>query len=300
VPSRIVIVVNKWWEADPFCGALVNDRARPPTLTNIRASNYPATRLPRPPAGAPRPADPPVVPRLACQLADATVEVWCLEELMNPAENSSSSAEKARVLGPALASGPAPDLVVAIGTAGSPSHVRSNGSVVIGSQTFVHDPKAGVADRTGLWTPPQPDQVVVSPFPARKLVQADEQARYAAEARFLKPPIDPAATPLIVAGTGLISVSVVNITNYDDYVWADREAIDTFRAHSTSGQVGSVETTHGVIRAASNAPFLFVSGLTDTEGLFDYQVTARVYAQNFVAAHNAAIALLWLLPSLAR
>ena len=60
----------------------------------------------------------------------------------------------------------------------------------------------------------------------------------------------------------------------------------------------SVETTHGVIRSLSEAPFLYVSGITDTEGLFDFEVTPRVYAQNHVAAHNAAIALVWLLPEL--
>lgn len=55
-----------------------------------------------------------------------------------------------------------------------------------------------------------------------------------------------------------------------------------------------------MIRACSNAPFLYVSGIVDMEGLFDYQVTPRWYAQNFVGAHNAAVALAFLLPELAR
>jgi hypothetical protein len=93
-------------------------------------------------------------------------------------------------------------------------------------------------------------------------------------------------------------LGVVNITNYDDYVWADARAVEAFKVAASAAQIGSIETTHGVIRSVSPAPFLFVSGITDTEGLFDYQVTPRVYAQNFVAAHNAGLALSWLLPTL--
>jgi hypothetical protein len=58
-----------------------------------------------------------------------------------------------------------------------------------------------------------------------------------------------------------------------------------------------METTHGIIRELSDpAPFLFVSGITDTVPYFDMQVTPRLYPQNFVAAHNAGVALAWLLP----
>ena len=62
--------------------------------------------------------------------------------------------------------------------------------------------------------------------------------------------------------------------------------------------MASIETTHGIIRAASAAPFLFVSGITDTVGRFDLEVTPRVYAQNVVAAHNAGVTLAWLLPGI--
>jgi hypothetical protein len=307
--KRVLIMANKWWEADPLCGVLIHDRARPAALTNFRYLRYPAPRPVKPKPTDPRPPDPKPEPRLVFDCAGAaSVELWCLEELMNPAENSSSTLEKARVLAGAISYGgaAAPDLFIAFGTAGSREGVQVNGSVVIGRRVFIHDPRAHVHDRTGMWTPPQPDQLIDSAYPAQLLARLDEQARYSAEARLLKCPVSPADPPLTFVGNGFASLGVVNITNYDEYVWADGEAIATFQAAmaaafktaSPVAQVGSVETTHGVIRSASESPFLFVSGITDTEGLFDFQVTPRVYAQNFVAAHNAGVALAWLLPGI--
>lgn len=306
VGKRLLIMANKWWEADPLCGVLIHNKARPSALTNFRYLHYPAARAVIPKPGAPRPPDPVAQPRIIFECAGATVEVWCLEELMNPAENSSSSLEKARVLAGAINYGEAPSLVIAFGTAGSREGVHINGSVVIGRRVFIHDPRASVPNRAGMWTPPHPDQLVDSQYTKDMLGKLDEQARYAAEARFIPCPVAPASPPLVMLGNGFASLGVVNITNYDEYVWADKEAEDSFqsvvgkafKAVEPVAQIGSIETTHGIIRSASEAPFLFVSGITDTEGLFDYQVTPRVYAQNTVAAHNAGVALAWLLPSL--
>lgn len=307
MPSkRILIMANKWWEADPLCGVLIHDKARPASFTNFRYLRYPAPRAVKPKPGAPRPPDPKAEPRIIFECAGATVEVWCLEELMNPAENSSSSLEKARVLPGAINYAAAPDMVIAFGTAGSREGVHTNGSVVVGRRVFIHDPRAGAPDRKGMWTPPLPDQLVDSSYPSASLGKLDEQARYAAEARFIPCPVTAAEPPLVMLGNGFASLGVVNITNYDEYVWADKEAEDSFqrvaaeafKAARPVAQIGSIETTHGIIRSASESPFLFVSGITDTEGLFDYQVTPRVYAQNTVAAHNAGVAIAWLLPSL--
>jgi hypothetical protein len=45
----------------------------------------------------------------------------------------------------------------------------------------------------------------------------------------------------------------------------------------------------------SDAPFIFVSGLTDRLGYFDQDLGPRTVAQNFLAAHNAGIAVVWTL-----
>ena len=296
--KRIAVFANKWWEADPLCAVLIHDKARPGAYTAFKYLTYPAPRAVKPPAGA-RPQNPPSDPRLTCECAGAQVEIWCVEELMNPAEPSSSSLEKSRVLKGAFKKRGVPDLVVAFGTAGSAdTNVTLNGSVVIGRKVFVHDAFGDRADRSGLWQPTSPDAVVDSTLPGGFLNKLDQEARPSAEARMLTSPIDPGIPPRVLIGNSLVSVGVVNVTDYGDYTWADAEALDAFGHLEHPGRAASVETTHGVIRDSSTAPFLYVSGISDSEGLFDCQVTPREYAQNFVAAHNAALALVWLLPSM--
>jgi hypothetical protein len=55
-----------------------------------------------------------------------------------------------------------------------------------------------------------------------------------------------------------------------------------------------------VIRSASNAPFLYVSGYVNGVGQFQQQTAKNTYAQNFAGAHNAGVALAWLLDELAQ
>jgi hypothetical protein len=114
------------------------------------------------------------------------------------------------------------------------------------------------------------------------------------------PPMWPAAERTLIAAANYTAVGVVNVTNYDDYAWADAAALNAFRAADARSPVGSVETTHGLIRLQSEAPFLYLSAITDREGRFNIEVGARTYAQNFACAHNAGVALAWLLPSLAK
>lgn len=62
---------------------------------------------------------------------------------------------------------------------------------------------------------------------------------------------------------------------------------------------GSVETSHGIIHAAvKSKQFLFVSAIANRLGYFNMEVAPRNYAQDFAVAHNAAVALAWLLPEL--
>ena len=63
--------------------------------------------------------------------------------------------------------------------------------------------------------------------------------------------------------------------------------------------VGSVETTHGVIRlCVPSEQFLFVSGIPNRMGYFNMETAPRGYAQNYAASHNAAVALAWMIPTL--
>jgi hypothetical protein len=89
-----------------------------------------------------------------------------------------------------------------------------------------------------------------------------DRDRPSVEVRFLTPPINPARTPSLVLSAAYVALSNVNVTNPNNYAWADPEALRAVTAAEPKQSVGSVETTHGVIRLAVPSPqFLFVSGL---------------------------------------
>ncbi|MCP4348130.1 MAG: hypothetical protein GY795_21720 [Desulfobacterales bacterium] len=279
--ERIVIIANKRWEADPLVNVMLHKKARPDEFHEFE-----------------RLADLKAKKKLSfkCKSNGIPIEIWCLEELMDPDKSSSSTKEKWKVLPEIFDGETPPTLVIAFGTAGFPGDsIRANGCVVIGSNVFIHDPyytKAG--DQTDKWTNSELNKVINSKdiLPSNALFPAD--------GHFLMPPINPANPPRVFSGDGFYSLGVVNVTNYDDYIWADKQAIATFNEEvENKKMIGSVETTHGLIKLqAGEAPFLFVSGIANTVGHFNLEVTPRVYSQNFVAAHNAGIALAWLLPHL--
>jgi len=206
------------------------------------------------------------------------------------------------VLPKIFASGPAPDLVIAFGTAGFPDVDTANGCVVIGPDNFLYNP---YRDSSG--TDPNPehwdDQKLVetrlrSPSGASSIatfaIQPD--LRLPIEARLLPSPLNPATPPFLLAATNYVALSEINITNYDDYTWTDAKAVTVCQTKVPDAPIGSVETTHGLIRLQSEAPFIFVSGITDRVGHFNSEVAPRSYAQNYVAAHNAGVATVWMFP----
>lgn len=257
----------------------------------------------------------------------AAVQVWCIWDWMRTSARSSSSHEKWPQALPAIQehafSGVAPDLVIALGTAGLPGDDNANGCVTIGSRVYVHD-----AFDTGRGTLPRrarrAEEALHGPLLAldtlplkgverrkRRVYRADDRlsgsffqhlpvaARQTAKARFLAPPVDPTLPLRILSGRGYASIGTLNVTNYDDYVWADAATERRFETEIRQREIGSAETTHGLIRLTwERTPFLFVSGLTDRLPHFNAQVTPRVYAQNFAAAHNAGVALAHLLAEL--
>jgi len=50
----------------------------------------------------------------------------------------------------------------------------------------------------------------------------------------------------------------------------------------------------------SEATFVFISGITNRLGYLYEEQVPRSVAQNFAAAHNAGIAIAWLLPLIAQ
>jgi hypothetical protein len=307
--KRIMLVANKKWEADPLMNVLLESKACPMKF------NIPAETLKHPlPVDANWQAP---CPRAVLSFKEksrdeagnereievAQVEIWCIEDWMNPAANKSSTNEKIKIL-PGLfhwGGRPDPDFVVAFGTAAFLGQTSYNGCVVVGARAFLHS--AFSKDD------PNPE----SPWDASAVVghikatldaklgffnpkELDSSVRFQAEARFIPPPLNPARDLLLIAAHNYTALGVVNVTNYDDYTWADRAALKAFQDTQPKNPIGSVETTHGIIRLQSAAPFIFISGIVDREDSFNMEVTPRGYAQNFVGAHNAGVAAAWLIP----
>lgn len=290
--TRTIVVVNKSWEAEPLLAVLRSTNGRPSDFPKEIVA--PSIAIPWSDGSSRN------VPARAAYRSDRTdVEVWCVKDLMDPAKSASSSEEKARVLPLVAAAGPPPDLVVAVGTASLPDARSFNGCVTVGSSCFLFDPFSQGPNPASRWSDARIGKLIEEADPAetnRLMAWLDREARPNIEARFLAPPLNPATPPVLIVSSTSVAVSDVNVTNSDNYVWADPQALAAFAAAAPKHTVGSVETTHGVIRLCISSPrFLFVSGIANRLGYFNAELSPRPYAQNFVASHNAGITVAWLL-----
>ncbi len=295
MPNRVLIFVNKAWEADPLVGVFTNDQVRPfkfPTPSAPPQVNIPLSD------GSMKT----VQARLALKSAAATAEVWCIKDLMDPKKKSSSSEEKARVLPLVTANGDRPSLVVAFGTATFADARSYNGCVVVGSNVFVHNPYSAEPNPESNFTHPDMGKLLdcsQQPTNAKVFPPLDREMRPLIETAFLPTPINSADPPSLIVSAAYVALSNVNVTDPNNYAWADPEALRAVAAKAPRQAIGSVETTHGVTQLTVPSPeFLFVSGVANRVGYFNMEVAPRTYAQNFVASHNAAVALAWMMPAL--
>jgi hypothetical protein len=295
VPKRILIFANKTWEVEPLVAVFRSAEARPPSFPE--ADVLPQVTIPLNDG-----ASKTVKARLAYKSASAVAEVWCIKDLMDPKKSSSSSEEKARVLPYVTANGSSPALTVAFGTAATPDQRSFNGSVVVGSNVFVYNPWKNNENPDSRWTHPDIGKLKDS---SRQAINAalfgllDRDQRASIESRFLSVPVNPGAPSGLILSPAYVALSDVNVTNYNDYAWADPEALRAIGSAEPRQSVGSMETTHGVIRLVVPSPqFIFVSGIANRLGYFNSETALRSYAQNFVASHNAGVALAWAMPVL--
>jgi hypothetical protein len=302
--KRILILANKDWDADPSIGVLHNAKARPDDK-NFPGEKFP-TFGPVPKVAIPlsNGGSKPVPARAAlCCRNEAGInviaEVWCIRDLMDvPAKRSSSSEEKARVLPYLVKNGQEPAVIIAFGTATTPAARSLNGCVVVGSKVFAHSPP-GAPSRDSNWKHADFDKLKETKVHPVIASLDQGELRPASEIRFLRSPIHPADPPVLVVSPDFVAISSVNVTNPALYAWADKQALEAAEKAGVRQAIGSVETTHGVIRLVLRSEqFLFVSGIANGLGAFAAETAPRDYAQNFVASHNAAISLAWMLPAL--
>ena len=79
---------------------------------------------------------------------------------------------------------------------------------------------------------------------------------------------------------------------------SDAATVKAFKDASMGLLPGSLETTHALMRALLGDRFMFISEIVDRYGHFEDDVGEIPYAQNLVGAHNAGIALAWMLPAI--
>jgi hypothetical protein len=300
--SRVVVVFNKWWEFDPGFACLLSDYARPPELKGWwpRLENHPRPRINPGLPGAARPA----VPRAVFTPEWGQIDVWCisdlLEHLPDKGKWQSSSERKAERL-PDIFSGEEPRLVIAVGTASAGDFVSLNGAVVVGTKCFLHNSRPDGANADSNWRDGPFDQLLdssVAKDEFDELLGLHSAVPPDTAKRFLPAPLNPARDSGLHADYAAVALANVNVTDYKDYDATDADTLAAFRRTCPSGVLGSLETTHGLIRALGSPRFVFVSGIVDRLGHFHEDVDPRPYAQNTVGAHNAGVAAAWLLSRL--
>jgi hypothetical protein len=308
--KRIVLVINKSWEADAVFAALFNPdfKTFPPkyadlykdiTIENI---HYPWDNKLQ---GCAEPA-------VIYTKHDRQVEIWCLNEVMTPPAKDNTDGfyfsrafYKAKDMKKIVGYSDMPiDMLIAYGTAGAPTEVSKNGNIVIGSNIFPYD--ARLAPENLLYVNNKMDQLIPSGisqdfFDRLNLGLSAIELRVFFETAMLTPPINPATAFQIFADRSIVAVGDINVNSYADFDAGDKAALAAYKVlpGSTNQLAYSVETTHAVIRLEGECDnFMFISAITDRDAYFDFEVTPKSHAQNFSAAFNGGIFLNWFLPFL--
>jgi hypothetical protein len=289
---KIHIVANKNWEAEPLLNAFLTRKI----YTNI---------------GLPDDIRWPTVQSPGVQSARArfvtknqqSVKISCIQDFIVDAARESSSQYKYEQALPRLFEADDSELVVCFGTAGYPVQIDVNGCVMIGHHFFVH---SGRDDNPhSQLNLPNEDTLIGLEGPDSNVGQLYSVARpdrLSAQIASLlqRPPNTTCRQLFISASNANVAISNINITNYDDYLWADAIGIAAMAAVAPHHRCASVETTHGIVACyvlnnLKCSSVMWVSAITDREGLFDFEVTPM---QNYVCAYNAGLALAKIIDSL--
>jgi len=292
---RIVVVINKWWECEPAIAAMLNSNACPADHPWPDPLHSPQQR------GSTKVF---VSPRAVFKYANFTAEVWCVSDLLNDATDpacQSSSSLKAQRLPLIFADKPAPDLVLAVGTASSATETRNrNGGVAIGTGVFLHNAHPGGENPSSTWDGPS-DRLIGSSITTSLFAKLASFDAGSALLHFLPLKRNSSDAPVATVGFTDVALGTLNVTNYGDYKFKDPETVAAYAASGCRERPVSVETTHGLIRlSCPDAPFMFLSTLTDRFTYFDADVSTPVLgdAQNTAAAYNAGVTLRWMFANL--
>jgi hypothetical protein len=304
---RIVVVANRYHEADGLMAALSNQMKQSPNLSYpYKVASPQAPTYPPPPQDSSNPRCLIDVKKNPSDMAPAaTMEIWCIDDLANP---KGDSAAKVTAMGAITKYGPYPDGVVAFGTAGYPDVASNDGCATIGGTVFIHDAAKDVAGyQGGTWTwPDKPENMgalVPSKTPASffSRLAADQNMLNAINLEMIAPQIRPAGVLQLIIAPDAVGISSVNIPYIQGngagaaYCGIDTTAINKAREKGATN-ITSVETTHGVIRSMwDNAPFIYVTAIPNRVCHFPDEASG-IYGQEFPSSHNAGVALKYVIP----
>lgn len=285
---KIIVLVNKNWEAEGVMASLVSTGLSPKELPFPEEIHFPCHN------------EKTQNPRATFYFRENTnttleVKIFCTQDLMyyqvheDPAtQSSSSSEEKYRVL-PELLEKEDPDFVISVSTAGYLGDISRNGSVIIGANFFIHD---GHAQK------PFNPKSNLKHNDIGKLLESNvnpcffnlisNEFRNSVEPKFIATPRNPSEYPCCIASKVFTALSNINVTEYEEYNWVDEDGIEHYRQAVEKYPCRSAETTHGVVKLCTDKPIIFMSPITDQFGCFDFEVTP---SQNFAASFNAGVVL---------
>ncbi len=297
-PGLVLIVANRQWEVKHLLATLTKSSSRPIDITTatielidhpVGATGY-AARRPR--------------ARFRCERWE--VEVWCIEDLTRAAPLVGKlSVAKWNVLEHAFAGEGGdvtkprkPKAVIGYGSAAGTKDVPNNGSVAVGHQVFIHDPTLVPSAPDDPWHD-NLDRLYSGL--ASKLLEDIDSVRDDVEPDFGKPPVT-AGTPRLVSREGLVALSTVNVTDNDDYIWADPETVKAFESKFHSEDVGSVDTVMGLLRLRTRtlsygSPFIYVTGVLNRMGDFE-ELDTDPQKATATTMTNAGRTALFLIPAI--
>lgn len=281
---RVVVIANTDAEADELMAVLNSRDVRPPTL------------------GAPQASTSPKGLRGFYKANGVMVEFWCVWDLEGVKDDTLSKVRQLpNIMQPAGKDLPA--MVIAFGTAAGHWDTSYNGSVVVGSAVLLHSLASlenEEVTKTLKGRGVALDTIIESEKGWKFLSDSNltdfiKEKRDEIQAKFLKPPLNPACDPVLLLSADRLGLASINVINGNDYAHADAEtlsvAVEAMSKNPKDFRIGGVETTHGVIRAFTpeNTPFIYVTGITNRLGRFPQELMPRRAAQHVAVVNNAGL-----------
>lgn len=221
---------------------------------------------------------------------DAKIKIYCLQDYLTENNSETNSKQKYKVLSKIFIS--KPDLTISIGTGTSDCSNICNGSVLVGGNTCVYNPFKRSLDESLL---AHYEYEIISKSNTVEKLEITNEIHELILKSVLRSPNVGGNMKCFEVDENFIGLSVTNVVNFDDYSWADIEAVNAVKKHHDGLNKISLDTTHGIIRWFSSERFLFFTGITNRIGKYKIDFEPNYHAQGYVAAFNCGVVFKFLL-----